>query len=83
MPQPCLRCPVSSPRRAPDMIETIVLALGLLLVAEGILWALAPHLIEDLLAALRAMSIEQRRLAGLAALALGATLIWIAQALGA
>jgi uncharacterized protein YjeT (DUF2065 family) len=48
-----------------------VVALGLVLVAEGLLWALAPDLVEDLLAALRALSREERRLAGLAALALG------------
>ena len=44
-----------------------LLALGLVLVAEGLLYALAPSLVEDLLAALRAMTLEQRRLAGLLA----------------
>jgi uncharacterized protein YjeT (DUF2065 family) len=61
----------------------LLLALGLLLLAEGLVWALAPRLIEDLLAALRTLSIEQRRLAGLAAMALGLALLWLADAFGA
>jgi hypothetical protein len=59
-----------------------VAALGLVLVTEGLLWALAPGLVEDLLAALRALSREERRLAGLAALALGLALLWAAHAFG-
>lgn len=59
-----------------------LLALGLVLVVEGLLWALAPQAIESLLAALRALSIEERRLAGLAALALGLALVWAARLVG-
>ena len=59
-----------------------LLALGLLLVAEGLLWALAPRLIEDLLAALRLLSIDQRRMAGLAAVSLGLALLWLARMVG-
>ncbi len=59
-----------------------LLALGLVLVAEGLLYALAPSLVEDLLAALSAMTLEQRRLAGLLAVALGLCLIVAARALG-
>lgn len=47
------------------------------------MWALAPHLIEDMLAALRALTVEQRRIAGLAALCVGVALVWGAKALGA
>jgi hypothetical protein len=64
-------------------MEVALYALGLVLVAEGLVWALAPGLIDQMLAALRAMSVEQRRLAGLAALALGVALVWLAKALGA
>ncbi|EPX86503.1 Uncharacterized protein putative in bacteria [Rubellimicrobium thermophilum DSM 16684] len=60
----------------------ILLSLGLLLVAEGLVWALAPRLIEELLAALRLLSLEQRRLAGLAAMALGLALLWLAHGMG-
>ncbi|WP_375281729.1 DUF2065 family protein [Pseudooctadecabacter sp.] len=60
-----------------------ILALGLVLIVEGLVYALAPSLIEDLLAALRQMPIEARRLVGLAALTAGAALVWLASALGA
>ena len=59
-----------------------LLALGLVLVVEGLLWALVPRLVEDLLAALQALSLEERRLAGLAALALGLALVWGARMAG-
>jgi uncharacterized protein YjeT (DUF2065 family) len=62
---------------------TALFALGLVLVVEGLVYALAPSLVEDLLAAMRAMTIEQRRLVGLAALAVGLALIVAARALGA
>lgn len=60
-----------------------ILALGLVLIVEGLVYALAPSLIEDMLAALRAMPLETRRMAGLTALALGVTLVWLAASLGA
>ncbi len=65
------------------MIEITLLAFGLVLIVEGLVYALAPSLIEDLLAALRSLSIETRRLIGLAALAIGVALVWIAAGLGA
>ena len=64
------------------MIETIFLALGLVLIVEGLVYALAPSLVEQLLAALRNLSEEQRRLMGLFSLALGLILIWCAKTLG-
>jgi len=57
-------------------------ALGLLLVAEGLVWALAPGMIEEMLAALRQLTPEQRRLIGLAAVALGVAVLWLAGAPG-
>jgi uncharacterized protein YjeT (DUF2065 family) len=65
------------------MIETALLALGLVLIVEGLVYALAPSLIEDLLEAMRALSIEQRRAMGLLGLALGVVFVWIAKTLGA
>jgi uncharacterized protein len=64
-------------------METAVLALGLVLVVEGLVYALAPSLVEDMLAALRALTIEQRRLIGLLAIAAGLGLVVAARALGA
>jgi hypothetical protein len=60
-----------------------ILALGLVLIVEGLVYALAPWLVEDMLAALRALSLEQRRMIGLGALVLGVALLWLAASLGA
>jgi hypothetical protein len=59
-----------------------ILALGLVLIVEGLVYALAPSLVEDLLAALRDLPLETRRLVGLAALAVGMLLVWVAANLG-
>lgn len=61
------------------MIETILLALGLVLIVEGLAYALAPSFVETLLEALKAMPEEQRRFMGLASLALGVALVWLAK----
>lgn len=65
------------------MIGIIILALGLVLIVEGLVYSLAPSLVEDLLEALRAMPLETRRLVGFAAMVCGVALLWIAAALGA
>ncbi|TCS60758.1 DUF2065 domain-containing protein [Primorskyibacter sedentarius] len=65
------------------MIETLILAIGLVLLVEGLAWLLAPSLIETLLEALRNLDIDARRLVGLTAMAMGVLLVWIAHWLGA
>lgn len=65
------------------MIGVALLAIGLVLVVEGLVYALAPSLVEQLLETLRALPEGQRRSLGLAALALGVALIWLAKTLGA
>ena len=65
------------------MIEVALLAIGLVLIVEGLVYALAPSLIEDLLDMLRALPLETRRMMGLAALAAGVALVWLAKSLGA
>ncbi|MGR3322468.1 MAG: DUF2065 domain-containing protein [Pseudooceanicola sp.] len=65
------------------MIETAFLALGLVLIVEGLAYALAPSLIERLLEMMRMVPEDQRRLAGLTAIAVGLLLVWVAKALGA
>ena len=60
----------------------VVLAIGLVLCVEGLVFALAPSRIEDALRALSELGIEKRRLFGLGALALGVLLVWIAKSLG-
>ena len=65
------------------MIGITLLAFGLVLIVEGLVYALAPSLVEDLLSALRSVPIQTRRLIGLGALACGVALVWLAAALGA
>ncbi len=63
-------------------MSVIVLALGLVLCVEGLVFALAPSRLEDLLRSLAELPVETRRLIGLAALAAGVFLIWLARSLG-
>lgn len=55
----------------------IIVALGLVLVIEGLLWALAPHLATSLLEAARNMPERQLRVLGWSAIAAGALLVWL------
>ncbi len=63
-------------------MSTIILAIGLVLCFEGLVFALAPLRMERILEALREITPEQRRMIGLVALAIGVALIWIAKSLG-
>ncbi|WP_375175326.1 DUF2065 domain-containing protein [Pseudooceanicola sp.] len=65
------------------MIGVAFLALGLVLIVEGLAYALAPSLVERLLEALRALPFDQRRILGLAAMTFGVVLVWAAKWLGA
>lgn len=56
--------------------------LGLVLVIEGLVFALAPGRLDDLVAAMAAMSKETRRVIGLTALGLGVVLVWLSQHFG-
>ena len=64
------------------MIAVALLAIGLVLIVEGLVYALAPSLIEDLLNRLRTLPLEARRMMGLAGLAVGVLLVWLAKTLG-
>ncbi len=64
------------------MIATIFLALGLVLIVEGLVWVLAPSLVERLLEALRDMPEPVRRQFGALVLVSGLILLWIANAFG-
>ncbi|MFC3087805.1 DUF2065 family protein [Tabrizicola soli] len=57
-----------------------LLALGLVLVVEGLVLALAPGRIEDALRLMASLGLDQRRMIGLAALALGVVLVWLVRA---
>lgn len=64
-------------------MTTVLLGLGLVLVIEGLVLALAPLRLEQLLQALSALSRDQRRLIGLLAVALGVGLVLLARHFGA
>ncbi len=65
------------------MLANILLAIGLVCIIEGLVYALAPSLVEDLLEALRSLSLEMRRTFGLLVLVLGVCFLLAAGALGA
>ena len=63
-------------------MSTLILAIGLVLAIEGLVFALAPSRLEDVLDMLKNMPPESRRAIGLAALAAGVFLIWLAKIIG-
>jgi uncharacterized protein YjeT (DUF2065 family) len=65
------------------MTGYVALALGLVLVVEGLALALAPSRMEDLLERFSRMPLDRRRALGLAAVAVGVLLVWLARRLGA
>ena len=64
------------------MISITILALGLVLVVEGLAWVLAPSLIEKMLETVRALPISARRQLGALAIVSGLLLLWLASQLG-
>lgn len=60
----------------------ILLGIGLVLVIEGLAFALMPDRLEEVLDALRSMPRETRRLLGLTAVTVGLLLVWLARYLG-
>jgi uncharacterized protein YjeT (DUF2065 family) len=58
-------------------VSQIVLALGLVLAVEGLVLALAPRRIEDALRLIASLGVDQRRMIGLVALALGVLIVWL------
>ncbi|SNS24285.1 DUF2065 family protein [Tropicimonas sediminicola] len=60
------------------MIAILILAFGLVLVLEGLVLALAPSRMEEVLRMLVEMPVETRRLIGLLAMTLGGILLWLA-----
>lgn len=61
------------------MIEALLLGLGLVAIIEGLVLALAPSRLRDVLEMIERMEPEQRRTIGLTVVALGVVLVWISQ----
>ena len=59
--------------------QDILTGAALVLVIEGLVYALAPSLVERLLEALREMPIEARRTLGMLTLVTGLIVLWFAQ----
>lgn len=59
-------------------MELILLGLGLVLVFEGLILALLPNRLEDLIQLISDMPIDTRRALGLASVAIGTLLVWLA-----
>ena len=57
----------------------LVAALGLVLVLEGLLYALAPDLAKRLAESVRDIPSDTLRTGGIAALALGVAVVWLAR----
>ena len=62
-------------------MEFVLLGLGLVLVFEGLVFALAPSRLEELVRIIAEMPLETRRALGLAAVAIGVLLIWLARSM--
>jgi len=61
------------------LIEKAIHGLALVLIIEGLAYALAPSLLERMLEAMRAMPLDMRRLIGVSSLATGVVMLWILQ----
>jgi len=64
------------------VIYHALFGMGFVLVVEGLVLALAPSHVEDLLRALAALPVEARRALGLLAITLGLVLVLLAGLLG-
>jgi uncharacterized protein YjeT (DUF2065 family) len=58
-------------------MNDLAVALGLVLVLEGLVWALAPHLGVRLLAVAAETPQASLRVAGTAAIAIGVFVVWL------
>ena len=60
-------------------MSELVSALGLVLVAEGLLYALAPNVAKRLAESVREMAPDGLRTGGLIAVAIGVGIVWLAR----
>jgi hypothetical protein len=61
----------------------VLLGIGMVLVVEGLVFALLPGRLEDILRMMAEMPLETRRIVGLSAVTLGVVVVYFALALGA
>lgn len=63
-------------------MRDLVTAIGLVFIIEGLLYALAPNRLKDLLAEIERLGAEKLRVIGLLASALGVAIVWLARTWG-
>ena len=59
------------------MIRDVLLALGLVLVIEGLLYALVPAQLKSMMLSMQKLSDDQLRIGGVAAMAVGVAAVWL------
>lgn len=64
------------------MTAQILTALGLVLVIEGLLYALVPGHLKRMLLSMRELTDDQLRVGGLSAIALGVVIVWLVRSAG-
>jgi hypothetical protein len=62
-------------------MKMLLMAAGFVLVFEGLVFALAPARLDDVIRLLAALPVETRRLIGLGAVAAGVLLLWLVRLL--
>ena len=62
-------------------MNVLILSLGMVLVVEGLVFALAPKRIEEALKLMASLKPEVRRMTGRITVAIGVLLVWIAKIL--
>ncbi|TVP71124.1 MAG: DUF2065 domain-containing protein [Rhodobacteraceae bacterium] len=60
-------------------MQTVILALGLVLIFEGLVFALAPRRLDDLLRAMADLPFDARRMIGVLAITAGLVVIVLAR----
>ena len=62
------------------MLDNVLTALGLVLVIEGLLYALVPAKLKAMMQSVQKLSDDQLRIAGVAAMASGVVVVWLVHA---
>lgn len=60
-------------------MELVLLGIGLALVFEGLVLALLPNRLEELIRMINEIPVDTRRVMGLGAVAVGVFLVWLAR----
>ena len=64
------------------MTQEFLMALGLVFVIEGLLYALVPGHLKRMLRTMQELSDDQLRMGGVSAIALGVAIVWLVRSLG-